>query len=25
VFGTLSYRLWGPDEEAKAPAKLFTK
>jgi hypothetical protein len=25
VFGTLSYRLWGPDEEAHAPAKLFTK
>ena len=25
VFGTLSYRLWGPDEEAKPPAKLFTK
>ena len=24
VFGTLSYRLWGPDEEA-APAKLFHK
>ncbi len=25
VFGTLSYRLWGPDEAAAAPAKLFHK
>jgi hypothetical protein len=25
VFGTLSYRLWGPDEETAAPAKLFHK
>src|SRR6201996_756762 len=25
VFGTLSYRLWGPDEEARPTQKLFTK
>lgn len=25
VFATLSYRLWGPDEEAAAPAKIFHK
>lgn len=25
VFGTLSYRLWGPDEEAKPVSKLFHK
>ena len=25
VFGTLSYRLWGPDEETAAPAKMFHK